>query len=208
MTPGGERGAVVFVVDDDRSIRESLGGLIRSAGWRVETFATATEFLERAVPVEPSCLVLDVGLPDLSGMELQRELVAASRVVPIIFLTGQGDIPMTVQAMKAGAVGFLTKPFQEKELLELIEQALAENREALVRGADLAGLRARYESLTPREKEVMALVVRGLLNKQVAATLNTSEITIKTHRGRVMGKMQAASLADLVRMADRLEEER
>jgi FixJ family two-component response regulator len=195
---------VVFVVDDDVSVRESLELLIRCAGWQPEIFASAHEFLARPRVRAPSCLVLDVGLPDLNGLELQK-LVAADRSdMPIIFITGYGDVPMTVQAMKAGAVEFLTKPFGDDVLLSAIRHAIERSRAALGHEAEMRSLRDRYASLSPREREVMACVVSGLLNKQAGAELGISEITVKAHRGKVMRKMEAGSLADLVTMAARL----
>jgi FixJ family two-component response regulator len=195
---------IVFVVDDDVSVRESLELLIRCAGWQPETFASAQEFLARPRPVAPSCLILDVSLPDLNGLDLQKRIAADRTEMPIIFITGHGDVPMTVQAMKAGAVEFLTKPFGDEALLGAIRHAIERSRTALGHEAEIRVLRDYYASLTHREQEVMALVVSGLLNKQVGGELGISEITVKAHRGNVMRKMKAGSLADLVNMAARL----
>ncbi len=195
---------IVFVVDDDVSVRESLELLISSAGWQPETFVSAQEFLSHPRALAPSCLLLDVNLPDLNGLDLQ-ERVAADRIdMPIIFITGYGDVPMTVRAMKAGAVEFLTKPFSDEVLLDAIRHAIERSHTALDREAELQTLRDRHASLSRREQEVMALVVSGLLNKQVGGELGISEITVKAHRGQVMRKMKAGSLADLVTMAARL----
>src|SRR5262245_37717155 len=199
-----EKDGLVFVVDDNPAMRRSLEDLIRSVGLEAEGFPSAQEFLRRKRPDVPGCLVLDVRLPGLSGLDLQKRMIEAAMEIPIIFITGHGDIPMTVQAMKAGAVEFLTKPFRDQDLLDAIQQALERDRKAREQRVEMKGLRRRFDSLTPREREVMALMVAGLLNKQIAGALGTSETTVKIHRHHVIEKMGAGSLADLVRMADRL----
>jgi FixJ family two-component response regulator len=191
----------VVIVDDDVSVREAIGGLVRSAGMTVSSFASAADFLQNPRPIGPACLVLDVRLPGLSGIELQRQMVASNLEIPIVFITGHGDIPTSVKAIKAGAVEFLTKPFDDEKLLNAIREGLARDKAALVSDAHTAELRARYARLTPRERQVMQLVVEGLLNKQIAARLGTSEVTVKIQRGRVMQKMQARSVPDLVRFS-------
>lgn len=199
-----EAEALVFIIDDDASLRASLQDLLESVGLRVAACASAQEFLRSPRPEVPSCLVLDVRLPGLSGLELQQRLAPGDTAIPIIFITGHGDIPMSVQAMKAGAVDFLSKPFRDQELLDAVHQALARDRHARAQRAQVEELRRRFAALTPRQRDVMARMVAGLLTKQIAGELGTSEATVKTHRQQVMAKMRAQSLADLIRIADQL----
>ena len=196
--------SIVFVIDDDPSVRESIESLMRSVGMRVEAFASAQEFMTSTRPDAPACLVLDVRMPGLSGLDLQRELLDAGISIPVIFITGHGDIPMSVRAMKAGAIEFLTKPFRDQDLLDAITQAIGRDRTQRSQNAEIAGVRQRLEQLTPRERQVMELVVSGLLNKQIAARLKISEITVKLHRHQVMEKMKVDSLAELVRIAEKI----
>jgi FixJ family two-component response regulator len=195
----------VFIIDDDRGMRESIQDLVESVGLRAESFATGGEFLKRKRTNDPSCLVLDVRLPQISGLDFQRQLAETGMQIPIIFVTAHGDVPMSVRALKSGAVEFLTKPFRDQDLLDAIQQALERDRDERDRQAEIHNLQERYGALTAREREVMALVVSGMLNKQMASEIGASEATVKIHRGNVMHKMQAGSVVDLVRMADKLK---
>jgi len=195
----------VFIIDDDRGMRQAIEDLVESVGLRAETFASGEEFLSRRHTSGPSCLVLDVRLPQMSGLDFQRRLTETGMQIPIIFVTAHGDIPMSVRALKSGAVDFLTKPFRDQDLLDAIQQALQHDRAAQEQQAEIHALQERYHALTPREQQVMALVVSGMLNKQIASEIGASEATIKIHRGNVMHKMQAGSVVELVRMADKLE---
>jgi FixJ family two-component response regulator len=195
---------VVFIIDDDASLRESLSSLFRSVGLQTQIFASAPEFLKKKLPDIPSCLVLDIRLPGLSGLDFQSDLAKANIHIPIIFMTGHGDIPMTVRAMKAGAVEFLTKPFRDQDMLDAVQLALERDRTRLESERAISKLKSSFESLTPREREIMGLVTAGLMNKQIAGKIEVSEVTVKVHRGNVMRKMRAKSLADLVRMAEAL----
>lgn len=195
----------VFIVDDDRGMRQSIQDLVESVGLRAESFATGGEFLKRKPTNDPSCLVLDVRLPQMSGLDFQRQLAEAGMQIPIIFVTAHGDVPMSVRALKSGAVEFLTKPFRDQDLLDAIQQALQRDRAERDRQAEIHDLQERYGTLTAREQQVMALVVSGMLNKQIASEIGASEATVKIHRGNVMHKMQAGSVVDLVRMSDKLK---
>jgi FixJ family two-component response regulator len=195
----------VFIIDDDRGMRQSIQDLVESVGLRAESYATGEEFLKRKRTNDPSCLVLDVRLPQMSGLDFQRQLAETGMQIPIIFVTAHGDVPMSVRALKSGAVEFLTKPFRDQDLLDAIQQALQRDRTAQEQQAEIHDLQGRYQALTRREREVMTLVVSGMLNKQIASEIGASEATVKIHRGQVMHKMQAGSVVDLVRMADKLK---